>query len=194
LQHINDRLLNIMKRRVTRKQIETLLKKLRQRVPGIAIRTTFIAGSPTETDAEHQELVRFVRDFAFDMMGVFPFSAEPGTAMGRMEGQLPDEVKRQRVEELMLTQQEVAFARARQSVGRTVEVLIDRVDRDAGTPVYTARTPWQAPEIDSCVFVRSHRALHPGELLPVTITDFQRYDLIAQVPRSKSRSLKVVGG
>src|SRR5258707_13319889 len=93
LQHINDELLTTMKRRVTRKQIETLLAKLRKWIPGIAIRTTFIAGSPGETDAQHDELVRFVKGFGFDMMGVFPFSAEPGTPMGRMSDQISDEVK-----------------------------------------------------------------------------------------------------
>src|SRR5205814_440120 len=81
LQHINDEILGKMRRRVTRKQIETLLGKLRKRVPGIAIRTTFIAGSPGETDAQHQELVQFVSDFGFEMMGVFPYSQESGTAM-----------------------------------------------------------------------------------------------------------------
>jgi ribosomal protein S12 methylthiotransferase len=78
LQHINDAMLTLMKRRVTRKQIETLLNKLRK-IPGMAIRTTFIAGSPGETDAQHKELVAFVKDFGFDMMGVFPFSPEAGT-------------------------------------------------------------------------------------------------------------------
>ena len=126
LQHINDELLTKMRRRVTRKQIETLLEKLRKWVPGIAIRTTFIAGSPGETAAQHEELVGFVKDFGFDMMGVFPYSAEPGTPMGRMEDQVADSVKKQRVEELMLAQQEVAFAKARAMVGQTIDVLIDR--------------------------------------------------------------------
>src|SRR2546423_7231712 len=84
LQHINDEILTKMRRRVTRKQTETLLQKLRDRVPNIAIRTTFIAGAPGETDAQHRELVQFVKDFGFDMMGVFPYSPEPGTPMGRM--------------------------------------------------------------------------------------------------------------
>jgi ribosomal protein S12 methylthiotransferase len=86
LQHINDELLTVMRRRVTRKEIETLLNKLRKWVPGIAIRTTFIAGSPGETDAQHQELVRFVKDFGFEMMGVFPYSPEPGHADGPAGG------------------------------------------------------------------------------------------------------------
>ena len=97
LQHINDQMLTTMKRRVTRKQIETLLSKLR-RIPNMALRTTFIAGSPGETEQQHQELVAFVKHFGFDMMGVFPFSQESGTPMGRMTDQLSDEVKQARVE------------------------------------------------------------------------------------------------
>src|SRR5947207_6984493 len=127
LQHINDEILTKMRRRVTRRQIETLLQKLRDWVPGIAIRTTFIAGSPGETDRQHEELVQFVKDFGFDMMGVFPYSREGGTAMAKMEGQVPDDVKQQRVEELMLAQQEIAFAMSKAMVGKTIEVLIDRV-------------------------------------------------------------------
>src|SRR3954447_23876776 len=146
LQHINDELLTTMRRRVTRREIETLLKKLRRWVPGIAICTTFIAGVPGETDAQHDELVRFVRDFGFEMMGVFPYSREPGTPMGRMEDQLPDDVKQARVEELMLAQQEVAFARAKNQVGRTIDVLIERpAGRDAEDG-WVARSTAQAPD------------------------------------------------
>jgi ribosomal protein S12 methylthiotransferase len=97
LQHINDQILTSMRRRVTRKEIVTLLEKLRKWVPGIAIRTTFIAGTPGETDAQHKELVEFVRDFGFDMMGVFPYSREPGTPMAKMDGQIEDAVKQARV-------------------------------------------------------------------------------------------------
>lgn len=194
LQHINDEVLARMKRRVTRKQTETLLHKLRERIPGIAIRTTFIAGSPGETDAQHRELVEFVRDFGFEMMGVFPYSPEPGTPMGRMADQVPDDVKQARVEELMLAQQEVAFAKARAQVGRTIEVLIDDVPADRQSPI-TARASWQAPEIDSCVFVKPTRAeLHPGQIVPVKVTDYQNYDLIAELPRKTSKSLAVLPG
>ncbi|HEV8377740.1 MAG TPA: 30S ribosomal protein S12 methylthiotransferase RimO, partial [Tepidisphaeraceae bacterium] len=90
LQHINDEMLTKMKRRVARREIEVLLEKLRNWVPGIAIRTTFIAGAPGETQQQHDELLRFVKDFGFDMMGVFPYSQEPGTPMAKMDGQLPD--------------------------------------------------------------------------------------------------------
>src|SRR4051794_16644813 len=193
LQHINDELLTTMRRRVTRKQIETLLEKLRKWVPGIAIRTTFIAGSPGETEAQHQELVKFVKDFGFDMMGVFPFSPEPGTPMGRMEGQLPDEVKQARVEELMLAQQEVAFAKAKGMVGRTIEVLVDRPAGRDESDGYVARSGAQAPDIDSVVFVHG-KGLHPGQVVDVKVTDFQAYDLVAELPRRRSRTLAVIKG
>jgi ribosomal protein S12 methylthiotransferase len=191
LQHINDEVLTRMRRRVTRKQIDTLLDKLRKWVPGIAIRTTFIAGSPGETEAQHRELVKFVKDFGFDMMGVFPYSQEPGTPMGRMEDQVSDKVKTQRVEELMLAQQEVAFAKAKKMVGQTVEVLIDRPAGRDEEDGWVARSQSQAPDIDSSTFVHGPN-LHAGQLVNVKVTDYQAYDLIAEVQKSKSRGLKVV--
>jgi ribosomal protein S12 methylthiotransferase len=191
LQHINDDLLARMKRRVTRREIETLLGKLRKWVPEIAIRTTFIAGAPGETDAQHEELVRFVRDFGFDMMGVFPYSPEPGTPMGKMDGQLPDDVKQRRIEELMLAQQDVAFARAEATVGKTIDVLVDRpAGRDEGDG-YVARSQGQAPDIDSVTFVHGAK-LHPGQIVSVKVTDYQAYDLVAEVPRPKARGLQVL--
>jgi ribosomal protein S12 methylthiotransferase len=183
-----------MKRRVTRLQIETLLDKLRTWIPGIAIRTTFIAGAPGETDQQHQELVRFVRDFGFDMMGVFPFSPEPGTAMGRMPNQIPEDVKKARVEELMLTQQQVAFAKAKSMVRQSIEVLIDKAhgsSRGHSVQSWTARHQGQAPDIDSVVHV-SGKNLHLGQLVTVQVTDYQAYDLVAKVPAKKSRSLSVL--
>jgi ribosomal protein S12 methylthiotransferase len=192
LQHINDDVLTRMKRRVSRKQVETLLGKLRDWVPGIAIRTTFIAGSPGETDAQHDELVKFVKDFGFDMMGVFPYSPEPGTPMGRMTDQLPDDVKQTRVEELMLAQQEVAFAKARRMKGQQIEVLIDRPAGRDEEDGWVARSRAQAPDIDSVTFVHG-KGLHAGQIANVKVTDFQAYDLVAEVAKPKaSRSLSVV--
>jgi ribosomal protein S12 methylthiotransferase len=191
LQHINDDVLTRMRRRVTRKEIETLLEKLRKWVPGIAIRTTFIAGSPGETEKQHKELVKFVKDFGFDMMGVFPFSPEPGTPMGRMDDQVPDEEKESWVAELMVTQQKVAFAKAKQTVGQTIEVLIDRPAGRDEEDGFVARARHQAPDIDSVTFV-SGEGLHPGQLLDVRVTDYQNYDLVAEVPRKKTRSLSVL--
>ncbi len=201
LQHISDRLLTLMKRRVTRKEITTLLDKLQKWVPGIAIRTTFIAGSPTETEAEHEELVQFVKDYGFEHMGVFPYSPEPGTPMGRMDGQLPDEVKQQRVEELMLAQQDIVFARNEARMGDTAEVMIERAHRDESTKsrradggVYVARHQGQAPDIDSVVFVASKQKHAPGEIVSAKLTDYKAYDLVAEVPVKKSRALAVIKG
>lgn len=193
LQHINDRLLTVMRRRVTRKEIETLLNKLRKWVPGIAIRTTFIAGSPGETDAEHKELVKFVKDFGFEMMGVFPYSPEPGTPMGRLDGQLSEKVKQQRVEELMLAQQDVAFARAKKAVGNTIQVMIDRPAGRDLEDGYVARNQSQAPDIDSVTFVHTNGVeLFPGQILDVKVGDFQAYDLVAELPKKRVRKLAVV--
>jgi ribosomal protein S12 methylthiotransferase len=191
LQHIDDQILTRMKRRVTRRQIETLLEKLRKWVPGIAIRTTFIAGSPGETDVQHQALVQFVKDFGFDMMGVFPFSPEPGTPMGRMNDQIPDDVKKSRVEELMLAQQNVAFAKAKKMVGKSIEVLIDRPAGRDTEDGWVARSQSQAPDIDSVVFVHAS-ALHPGQLVDVKVTDYQAYDLVGELPRPKKRAALTV--
>jgi ribosomal protein S12 methylthiotransferase len=191
LQHINDQMLTSMKRRVTRREIEILLEKLRNWVPGIAIRTTFIAGSPGETQQQHQELVKFVREFGFEMMGVFAYSQEPGTPMGKMDGQLPDEVKQEWVKELMLAQQEVAFAKARAMKGKKIEVLVDR-PADQEEDKWVARATFQAPEIDSMTVVKAER-LYPGQILEVSVSGAEGYDLVAQLPKRTSRSLKVVG-
>jgi ribosomal protein S12 methylthiotransferase len=191
LQHIDDQMLSVMKRRVTRVQIETLLDKLRKWVPGIAIRTTFIAGSPGETEAQHQSLLQFVKDFGFDAMGVFPYSPEPGTPMGRLDEQLPHAVKQQRVEELMLAQQQVAFAKARSMKNKTIEVLVDRPAAREEEDGWVTRSQSQAPDIDSITLVKADR-LYPGQLLDVQVTGSDHYDLVAQLPKKKSRSLTVV--
>lgn len=194
LQHISDRMLALMKRRVTGKQIRVLLEKLRKWVPGMAIRTTFIAGSPTETESDHDELVQFIKDFEFDHLGVFPFSAEPGTPMGRVPEQHDDATKQRWVENLMLTQQELVFAKNETRIGELMPVMIERREANetkaGGT--YVARHQGQAPDIDSCVFVSSRQKLVNGEIVSVKVTDYQAYDLIATVPAKKGRSLSVV--
>ena len=191
LQHINDAILTRMRRRVTRGQIETLLAKLRKWVPGIAIRTTFIAGSPGETQEQHDELVRFVRDFGFDMMGVFPYSAEPGTPMGRMDEQIPEALKQERTAELMLAQQDVAFAQARRQVGILGKVLVDRAARPNEEHRFIGRMQSQAPEIDSVTYVDG-TDLHPGQFVDVKVTDSRAYDLVAHVYSKQSRGLTVL--
>jgi ribosomal protein S12 methylthiotransferase len=196
LQHINDEVLDAMRRKTSRKLIETLLGKLRQRVPGMTIRTTFITGFPGETDAQHRELVEFVRDFpgGFEAMGVFPYSPEPGTPAGTLHakgGAIPEDVVQARLEELMLTQQAVALARneALATNKREFDVLIDSVTSTKGRAttgvsksgkLYTGRTYQQAPQIDSVTFVHSRHKISPGEVVKCRVVESDGYDLIAQ--------------
>jgi len=206
LQHISDPVLTAMRRNTSRGLIETLLEKLRSRIPGMAIRTTFISGFPGETREQHEELVSFVKDFGFDAMGVFAYSPEPGTPAGSMhaKGQAaPPEVVRERVEELMLAQQAAAFARnqALASSAKELDVLIDGpapatasggvrgrktsgVGRGGG--LYVGRTTAQAPQIDGVTYVQSHEKLSPGELVRCRLTDTAGYDLVAQ-PADEAR-------
>ncbi len=220
LQHINDRVLDRMRRRTSRRQIETLLNKLRDRIPGVAIRTTFITGFPGETDAQHQELVRFVRGFGFDAMGVFTYSPEPGTPAGTLHasGQAIDEqVAQHRHEELMLAQQGVVFARNQRLAQEQarLEVLIDQAtQRDqAGIQdgdhltleedtaavsgqlgAYLGRAYSQAPQIDGVMGIDTDQRLVPGELVRCRVTQAHGYDLVAQpVVGCGSRALPVLG-
>lgn len=176
LQHISDQVLKAMHRRVTRKQTEQLLEKLRRKIPGVAIRTTFIAGFPGETEDDFVDLCDFVRDFGFDAMGVFPYSSEPGTPAHRMKNSIPGEAIEARVGALMAIQQEVAFSRAAAMKGRTMEVLIDDFGR-GGT--YPARHQGQAPDVDSMVYVEGGE-YDPGEFVQVRITGHSDYDLKAR--------------
>lgn len=176
LQHISDRVLKSMHRRVTREQTITLLEKLRDRIPGVSIRTTFISGFPGETDEDHEELHDFIRDFGFDMLGVFPYSNEPGTPAHKMKTHLPPELIEERVEELMLAQQEVAFERAEGRIGAKFDVLIDDYGEDG---VYPARHEGQAPEVDSVVYVEGGE-FDPGDIVKVRCTGTHEYDLVAR--------------
>jgi len=181
LQHINDRMLRAMHRRVTRRQTEALLTALRTRIPGIAIRTTFITGFPGETDAEFEELLAFVREVRFDALGVFAYSREPDTPAGRMKDQVPEAVKRERADILMAAQQEIAFAKAAEQVGRTFEVLIESAPAAAENSgrLRRARHAGQAPEVDSVTFVEGADCA-PGEFVRVRCSGTRDYDLIAR--------------
>ncbi len=184
LQHINDRVLKAMYRRVTRGQTEALLTKLRDRVAGVAIRTTIIVGFPDETDEAFEELLGFIRAFKFDALGAFAYSNEPGTPAYRMKGQLPKQVIEERVEQLMLTQQEIAFTAAASRVGDVFRVLIDDVQEPG---VHRARHAGQAPEVDSVVLLHGDKH-DPGQFTTVECTGSQDYDLLAKpAPARTSR-------
>jgi ribosomal protein S12 methylthiotransferase len=188
LQHIDDTILKSMRRKVTAKQTLTLLEKLRKWVPGITIRTTLITGFPGETDAQHRELVNFVREQEFECLGVFEYSPEPGTPAGRLwqTHAVPAKVSAARKEELMLAQQEIVFRKQQAWVGREVEVLVDGADRKRKLAV--ARHQGQAPDIDGTVIVEKVSAA-PGEVLRVAITAWDGYDLIAR-PKEKLLTVK----
>ncbi len=186
LQHINDRVLKAMHRRISRRQTEELLQKIRDRIPGVTIRTTMIVGFPGETQAEFDELKQFVTDFGFDALGVFPYSREDRTPAGRMTGQLPDQVKQERVEALMLAQQEVAFALADRHVGSSFEVLVDSVSPSGEV---WARHEGQAPMVDSATRLNGCDAA-PGDFLTVRCTARDGYDLVARPVRQALRVLR----
>jgi ribosomal protein S12 methylthiotransferase len=191
LQHINDGILQSMRRKVTRGQIETLLGKLRKWVPGITLRTTFISGFPGETEAQHQELLQFIREFEFENVGVFEYSPEPGTPAGRLhESQaIAPEIAARRKEEIMLAQQEIVFRKNAGFVGSTIKVLVDEVQPRKKTGV--GRHAGQAPDIDSRVLLGKCTA-GPGELLSVRIEDYVDYDLVGSPVEAVARPAREV--
>jgi ribosomal protein S12 methylthiotransferase len=178
LQHINDRMLRRMQRRVNRAATEELLAKLRSSIPGLALRTTFIVGFPGETDAEFEELVAFAQAQRFERVGVFPYSFEPGTPATRLDGHLPEEVKIERRNRLMEVQQEVAFAWTRQQIGRELDVIVDGADPEVPNHVL-ARSYADAPEIDAAIRVKG-KNLQAGDLTRVKVTAADGYDLVAR--------------
>ncbi|HEY3969494.1 MAG TPA: 30S ribosomal protein S12 methylthiotransferase RimO [Planctomycetaceae bacterium] len=174
LQHINDTLLKRMQRRVDRRQTIELVEKLRERIPNVVLRTTFIVGFPGETDEQFEELCEFVDETRFERMGVFTYSLEPGTPAVKLEGHLPDDVKNARRDKLMELQQEIAFEYGDSLVGYELDVLIDdQIDDET----WVGRTFADAPEIDGNVYVKG-AGLNCGEFLPVQIEARQDYDLV----------------
>ncbi|HUG19468.1 MAG TPA: 30S ribosomal protein S12 methylthiotransferase RimO [Planctomycetaceae bacterium] len=177
LQHINSAVLKRMQRRVNRAQTEELVGKLRDRIPNLVLRTTFIAGFPGETDEQFQELADFVEKTRFERMGVFTYSLEPGTPAEKLDGHLPEEVKQQRLDHLMTLQQQIASEFGESLVGYELDVLIDS-ELEPG--VWVGRSYADAPEIDGVVYVRGE-GLSPGDLVPVELTEADGYDLVGEV-------------
>jgi ribosomal protein S12 methylthiotransferase len=181
LQHINEQMLRRMLRRVDRAQTVELVDKLRQAIPGLAMRTTFIVGFPGETEAEFEELCTFVREARFERLGVFPYSLEPGTPAARLPDHLADEVKEARRDRLMQIQQEVAFAYARKQVGQEMELIVDGSDPEVPGHML-ARSKADAPDID-CIVRLKGKNLRPGDLVHSRITGADGYDLMARAIR-----------
>jgi ribosomal protein S12 methylthiotransferase len=176
LQHINDEVLERMHRHVTREQTESLIARFRERIPGVALRTTLMVGFPGETDAQFEELLDFVRQQRFERLGAFAYRREPGTPSDQLDGHLPESVKQARYEALMETQQEIVFDEAASQVGKRRDVMIDR-DIPDETTAYVGRTAADAPEVDGLVYVTGEN-LRPGQIVPTEIVASQEYDLI----------------
>lgn len=174
LQHINSQVLKRMQRRVDSKQTRDLVHKLRDRIPNVVLRTTFITGFPGETDAQFEELRNFVEETRFERMGVFTYSLEPGTPAVKLDGHLPEDVKEARLDELMSLQKQIAFQHADKLIGYELDVLIDQELEDG---VYVGRSFADAPEIDASVIVTGAQ-LQPGDMVPVEILQRDDYDLV----------------
>jgi ribosomal protein S12 methylthiotransferase len=178
LQHISDGVLRRMVRRVNRRQTEDLLGKLRDRIPDLAIRTTFITGFPGETDADFEELKDFVATAKFERCGVFPYSLEPGTPAAKLPDQIPEDVKLARQNAVMEVQQRVAFEYASAQVGKDLPVVIDGPDPEFANH-FAGRTTADSPDIDCGVRVKG-KNLKPGDFVAVKVTAADGYDLIAR--------------
>lgn len=175
----SDRILKLMGRRTDTSQIRNLVEKLRREIPDICIRTTFIAGFPTETEEDHEDTMAFIDDMEFDRLGVFTYSPEEDTPAALMDGQIQDEVKEKRQEEIMELQQEIAFEAAENMQGRILRVIIEGKLPDE--EVYVARTYKDAPGVDGYLFVNTDRTFMSGDYVTVRVTDAGGYDLIGEV-------------
>ncbi|MHC5061376.1 MAG: 30S ribosomal protein S12 methylthiotransferase RimO [Planctomycetota bacterium] len=176
VQHINNAILKAMRRSETADKIYRLVEKLRQAMPDVALRTTLITGFPGETDEMFEELLDFARSVRFDALGCFPFYPEEGTAAAKMPGQIAPEVKDERVERLMLTQQQIAFEKVNDRIGDELICLIDTVDEQGYAK---GRFYAQAPEIDSVCFVEDCKA-PAGEFIKVKVAGAKDYDFLCK--------------
>lgn len=171
LQHIHPRLLETMRRETSSEHIEGLIQRIRAGLPGIAIRTTFIAGFPGETEEEFEYLLDFIERTRFERLGIFAYSQEEGSRAAKMEGQLPQKVKQARYKRAMKAQQRIAREQSQAQIGRTLRVLVDQ-------PM-VARSQGDAPDVDGRVLLT--REAKVGEFVKVKIIGAQVYDLIGSV-------------
>ena len=183
LQHSQDRMLKAMNRRVDHDKTASLISELRKRLPGLAVRTTFMTGFPGETKNDYDGLLDFVSLQRFERLGAFAFSAEPGTKAFEYPGQLAPGIRRERLETLMALQKKISHSCHRARVGKTYRVLVEgKVERGAGAPYrkgygFYGRSYAEAPEVDGKIYIRSKRGLKPGEFADVLIDRAWNYDL-----------------
>lgn len=179
LQHISDNMLNRMHRHVSKQETIELLKTIRERVPGIHIRTTLMVGFPGETQDDFHELIEFVRTQRFERMGAFAYSEEEGTySANNYEDDVPAEVKQRRLDELMILQQEISAEVEAEKVGKVLKVIIDRKEGD----YYIGRTEFCSPEVDPEVLIKAgEKRLRVGCFYNVKITQSEEFDLYGEV-------------
>lgn len=177
LQHASDRLLSSMNRYDTRAQVEELLAKLRTRIPGITIRTTFIVGFPGETDEDFAELLDFVEKQRFENAGVFQYSQEEGTVAGAMENQIAPEIKENRYHELMALQAGISEDIHREREEAELEVLVEGFDEDN---LAYGRSTHEAPDIDGTIFIENAEGLKVGDMVRVRILQGFTYEMVAE--------------
>lgn len=179
LQHISDNMLNRMHRHVSKQETIDLLKTIRERVPGIHIRTTLMVGFPGETQEDFHELLEFVRTQCFERMGAFAYSEEEGTySANNYEDDVPAEVKQRRLDELMILQQEISAEVEAEKVGKVLKVIIDRKEGD----YYIGRTEFCSPEVDPEVLIKAgEKRLRVGCFYNVKITQSEEFDLYGEV-------------
>jgi ribosomal protein S12 methylthiotransferase len=176
LQHISDHMLDRMQRHVTKEQTYELIRRLREEVPGIHIRTTLMVGFPGETDEDFQELIAFTKWARFERMGAFAYSEEDGTySANNYEDDVPAEVKQQRLDRLMRVQQNISAEIEAAKIGQTLRVIIDRKEGDW----FVGRTEFCSPEVDPEVLIPASERLKIGRFYDARITDAEEFDLYA---------------
>ena len=178
LQHISDHMLDRMHRHVTKKETMELIQAIREKVPGIHIRTTLLVGFPGETEEDFQELMEFVKWAKFERMGAFAYSEEEGTYSAKhYEDDVPEEVKQSRLDQLMALQQDISAEVEAEKVGKVLKVIIDRKEGD----YYIGRTEFCSPEVDPEVLIPATKRLRVGNFYDVKITSSEEFDLYGEL-------------
>lgn len=177
LQHINNRLLKSMNRRITSEQIERLIGDIRMQLPSVCLRTTLIVGYPSETEEEFEQLKRFVQKTRFDRLGAFAYSPEEGTPAYRLKDDVPQKEKQRRLDELVSLQEGISYELNREKIGKTYKVIIDRREGD----YWIGRTEFDSPEVDNEVLVTFTPEIGAGDFVNVEIMDAVEFDLYAKI-------------
>lgn len=177
LQHGSTRMLQVMRRGITREKTEQLLEVIREKVPGIALRTTIIAGHPGEQESDFEELMRFIEKARFERLGVFQYSNEENTHAYSMEDNVPEELKQERADAIMELQQDISLQINQSRIGRTLKVLVDRKEGSD----FVGRSEFDSPDVDNEVIIKSPNEYQRiGDFTTVNVTGASEFDLTAE--------------